>query len=309
MPDLRPVVEHEQVLAALSQYFAMPITDLVPVEGGQVMRTFTFQAGARAYIVRFNHDNMLTANLPKEAYLTRKLASSSIPMPPVLYAGRLDELYFAISPKVSGQMVENLGAQDVEQLMPEIIRVLDAIHHIDVSDAQGYGVFDYQGKGFASSWRGSLAIIAKEEDERDYFGKWYHLFDDTFLERALFKDIYRKMRDLLEFCPTERYLVHGNFSLRNLLAEQGAITAVLDWVDAKYGDFLFDVAGLDFWYPWLHVRERFQRYYQEQQVVIPAYEERLLCYQYYTALSAIRFYAKAGDEPGYHWICQRLTSL
>lgn len=309
MPDLRPVVDREQVLTALSQYFSAPITSLMPVEGGQVMRTFAFRMGEQDYIVRFNHDNMLTSNLPKEGYIAHKLASSPVPMPPVLYTGRLDELHFVISPKVPGQMVESLTGQEVEQLMPEIMRILDAIHHVDVSETQGYGVFDYQEMSAVASWRGSLAIIAKEEDERDYFGKWYHLFKDTFLERDLFKEIYRKMRDLLDFCPTERFLVHGNYSLRNILTDHGTITAVLDWVDAKYGDFVFDIAGLDFWYPWLRVRERFQRYYQDQQVVVPAYGQRMLCYQYYIFLSAIRFYAKAGDEQAYRWVKQRLQEL
>ncbi|GCE12892.1 phosphotransferase family protein [Tengunoibacter tsumagoiensis] len=312
MPDLRPVVDREQVLTALGQYFSAPITSLTPVEGGQVMRTFTFRVGEQDnqdYIVRFNHDTMLTSNLPKEIYIAGKLVVAPVPMSPVLYTGRLNELHFAISLKVPGQMVESLIEQEVELLMPEIMRILDAIHHIDVSDTQGYGVFDYRGMSTVSSWQGSLAIIAKEEDERDYFGKWYSLFTDTFLERGLFKDIYWKMRDLLDFCPTERYLVHGNYSLRNILADHGEITAVLDWVDAKYGDFVFDIAGLDFWYPWLRVRERFQRYYQDQQINVPAYEQRMLCYQYYIFLSAIRFYARAGDERAYHWVKQRLLEL
>src|SRR5438105_4365583 len=104
-------------------------------------------------------------------------------------------------------MLEQLSVQEVEQLLPQVIETLDAIHHVDVSNTRGYGVFDYQGVGLASSWRGSLSRVGKEEDERDYYGKWYHLFEDTFLERDLFKDIYRHMQRLLDFCPSERYLV------------------------------------------------------------------------------------------------------
>ncbi len=43
MPDLRPTVATEQVLALLAQHFHSPILDLVPVEGGQVARTFAFR--------------------------------------------------------------------------------------------------------------------------------------------------------------------------------------------------------------------------------------------------------------------------
>jgi hygromycin-B 4-O-kinase len=306
MPDLRAVVEHEKILTLLNQHFTVPVTDLAPVEGGLVSRTFSFRAGEQEYIVRFNKDNMLTCNLPKEAYLYQRLASSPIPFPPIVHTGRLGELYFAISRKVPGKMLQQLPVQEVEQLLPQVIEILDAIHHVDVSDTQGYGTFDYQGRGLASSWRSSLSRVGEEEDERDYYGKWYHLFDDTFLERNLFKEIYQHMQHLLDYCPDERYLVHGGYNFHNILAQDGKITAVLDWVDAKYGDFVYDIAGLDFWCPWLHNLTCFQQYYQQQLADIPFFKERLLCYQCYTTLDAMRFYASVGKEDSYQWVRQNL---
>jgi len=50
------------------------------------------------------------------------------------------------------------------------------------------------------------------------------------------------------------------------------------------------------------VREHFQRYYQERQIVVPAYEERILCYQCYITLDALRFFAKSGQEESYGWV-------
>ncbi len=149
-----------------------------------------------------------------------------------------------------------------------------------------------------------LSRIDKEEDERDYFGKWHSLFEDTFLDRDLFTRIYQHMQHLLDFCPTERYLVHGNYSFKNTLAQNGKITAVVDWVDARYGDFVYDIAGLDFWCPWLHLPERFQHYYQQQQREVPFYQERLLCYQCYMALVGMRFFAASGQEEAYRLVCQ-----
>ena len=94
----------------------------------------------------------------------------------------------------------------------------------------------------------------------------------------------------------------GTYSLRHILIQDGRITAVLDWVDARYGDFVYDIAGLDFWYPWLNVRESFQHYYEEHQVELPFYQERLLCYECYTALSGLRFFAQQGNEPSYQFV-------
>lgn len=299
MPDLRPAVAPEQVLALLNQHFSTPITDLKRLEGGQISRTFAFRAGELEYVVRFNKDNMLTSNLPKEAYVARKLAHLPIPIPPILHVGRLGELYFAISRKVSGQMLETLSPQEVRELVPQMLEILGALHQVDTSDTRGYGVFDYQGQGMASSWHGFLALVGKEEDDRDYFGKWYHLFEDTFLERDLYKDLYQRMHDLLKFCPEDRYLLHSGISLRNMLARDGKISAVLDWVDARYGDFVYDIAVLDFWSPWLGVRDAFQAYHRQRQREIPFYAERLLCYECHHALGGLRFFAASGNEEGY----------
>ncbi len=299
MPDLRPTVSSEEVFALLCQYFRAPISDLIAVEGGQVARTLSFHTDGQEYIIRFNHDNMLDSNLPKEAYLMRKIAGTRIPVPPLLHVGRLGELHFAISRKMPGQMVESLSPQEVRGLLPQMLDILEAIHSIDVSDTQGYGCFNAQGQGHFSSWSEHLHMIAKEEADNDYFGKWYSLFDQTFLERELYEDLYQRMCDLLVYCPAERSLIRGGLSLRDMLAQDGKITAVLDWVDASYGDVVYDVAGLNFWWPWLDAGTAFQAHAQTHGRELPFFAERLLCYECHHALGALRFFAKSGHEQAY----------
>ncbi|MGH2510225.1 MAG: phosphotransferase family protein [Ktedonobacteraceae bacterium] len=300
MPDLRPVVSDEQVLTLLNKHFTTPILNLTPLEGGQVARTFSFHTGKQEYVVRFNYDKMLTSNFPKEAYLYSKLASTFIPISPILQVGRLNDLHFAILQRAPGKMLEQHSPQQVEQLLPDLIELLDTIHHVDISETQGYGVLNYHGEGMSTSWPKHLLMVDKEESEQNYFGKWHHLFDDTFLEREIFTEIYQRMQALLDYCPNERYLLHGGYSLRNILAKNGKITAVLDWINAQYGDFVYDIALWDYWCSWLHIGERCQQYYQERNVAVPHYAERLLCYQCYHALDGLRFFAKGGNEEAYH---------
>src|SRR5258708_8584514 len=134
-------------------------------------------------------------------------------------------------------------------------------------------------------------MIAREEAENDYLGKWYRLFDETFLERDLYQDLYRRMCDLLVYCPADRSLIRGGLSLRDMLAQDGKITAVLDWLDASYGDFVYDIAVLDFWWPWLGVRQAFQEYSQQPPRDLPFYPHPLLCYHSHHALAAPRLFA------------------
>lgn len=299
MPDLRPMVTTVQVLALLNQHFHAPILDLAPVEGGEVARTFSFRVEEQEYIVRFNLDKMLTSNFPKEAYLVRKLARTSLPLAPLLYVGRLGNLHVAISRKMPGKMLQELAPQEVLALLPQILDLLQMVHSVDTSDTQGYGVFDDQGRGLDVSWHASLLKIADEEDERDYFGKWHQLFDETFLERDLYEDIYQRIRELLVFCPEERTLLLGGLSTRNMLAQNGKITAVLDLVDASYGDMVYDIVPLDFWWSPLGMREAFLADQRQRGRDLPFYAERLLCYECHYALGGLRFYAKSGNEQGY----------
>jgi hygromycin-B 4-O-kinase len=308
MPDLRPVVAHSRVLALLNEHFPAGVTDLVTLEGGSVARTLAFRAGERDYVIRFNLDRMLNSNFPKEAYLWQRLASTPIPMPPVVQVGRLEDLHYAISLRMPGINLSNFRPHELEQLFPQIIETIYAVHQIDVGDSQGYGVFDDHGRGMSSSWHGFLKQIVEEELEEDYFGKWHSLFDETFLERAAFEEVYQQMVRLLDFCPEDRFLVHGSLSLANMLALPDKLTAVLDWLDARYGDFVYDIANLDYWTPVLRVRERFQQFYQQREILVPAYDERILCYQCYLTLAAMRFYAKSGQQQSYEYVRGRMLA-
>jgi hygromycin-B 4-O-kinase len=309
MPDLRPVVEQEQVLALLQQHFKEPISDLEAIEGGQVARAFVFSVDEQEYILRFNDASHMPISFVKEANLSQRIASSSIPFPPVLQVGNWRGLHFAISQRLPGQMLMKLPIREVEQLLPEVITILDAIHHIDVSQSKNYGTFDGQSVGLFPDWRSSLVQVREEEEDWNYFGKWHVLFEQTFLERKLFDDIFEHMIGLLDYCPAERYFVHGGYSFSNILAHAGKITGVVDWIGAQYGDFVYDIAGLDFWVPELNMRERCLHYYQEHQVHIPFYNERVLCYECHTMLVAMRFFAKKEDAQGYQWVCQRMQQL
>jgi hygromycin-B 4-O-kinase len=302
MSDLRPKVETAQVLTLLNQHFRAPVIDLVPVDGGQVASTFSFRVEERECIVRFNLDKMLNSNFSKEAYLVRKLAGTSLPLAPLMYVGRLGDLHFAISHKMPGKMLQEHSPQEVKALLPQILELLEMTHTVDISETQGYGVFDDQGRGMDASWHASLSKIIEEEDERDYFGKWHRLFDETFLERNLFDELYQRMQELLVYCPEERTLLLGGVTTRNLLAQNGKITAVLDLINASYGDVVYDIVPLDFWWPPLGIREAFLADQRQRGRKLPFYKERLLCYECHHALIGLRFYAKSGNEKGYQMV-------
>jgi hygromycin-B 4-O-kinase len=50
--------------------------------------------------------------------------------------------------------------------------------------------------------------------------------------------------------PTTGHVIHGDLLNRNVLVQDSRITAVIDWGNAMYGDWLYDAAWLIFWWPW-----------------------------------------------------------
>lgn len=303
--EIKPSVTLTQVLALLEAHFAGPVTQLAPVEAGQVAKTFSFEVAGQAYIIRFNSSALAKA-FAKEQYIARRYASDRIPIPVIEHLGQFQNFSYAISHKLPGVTADKLPPAEFKQLIPALMETLAAIHRQDVRHKTNFGSFDEHGIGTFSSWRASLASIREEESGGDFYGKWRRLFDETFLERDFFDAVYAPMAQRLIYCPEERYLLHGDYGFDNLLVDQGQISGVLDWPNAKYGDFLYDVAWLDFWAPGVDFQGRFHHYYLAHNQAVPYYEQRIRCYQYYIGLEGLRFFAKTNNEPAYQWVRRRI---
>jgi hygromycin-B 4-O-kinase len=308
MPTAKPFVEQEQMLALLQEHFGHSIVQLTEVKSGQVARTFSFAVDGQEYIIQFS---AVHVSFEKEVYAYNTFASPMIPIPRIVKIGRLpNDVRFAISLKVPGKPLNQLSWQENEQLVPQHMTILDSIHSADIRGHTGAGVWDGKGVGLFPTWKEYLTFVMQEETSAwGFFGRWHTLFTETFLERDLFESVYQRMVQLLDYCPEEDYLVHGGYGLSNVLAHEGTITAVLDWTSAMYGDFLYDIAWLDVWVPEMHIAERFHRYYVSRQVTVPAYAERVRCYQCYISLDALRFFAKIQNHASYQWIKDRIQAL
>lgn len=303
MSGVKPEIATESAWALAERELGVPVEGMRELEGGEIARTFAVTAGGEEYVLRFNRH--MGANFEKEAYLSRLAAPARIPLAPLVRVGRSDDLHFSITRLVAGTRADQLPEEEQEALVLALLETLEAIHGVDVGGTTGYGTFGDDGAGLFPGWRASLAQIREEEPEWDFYGKWHTLFETTFLERDLFDDLYTRMLGLLDFCPEERWLVHGNYGFGNVLAREGRVAAVLDWIDAKYGDFVYDLAWLDFWAPRRDYPGRYLHRRPVDSPEIPRFAERLRCYELYIGLDALRFFAKAGREDAYRFARER----
>jgi hypothetical protein len=83
----------------------------------------------------------------------------------------------------------------------------------------------------------------------------------------------------------------------------------LDWELGAYGDPLFDIASAHFWAPGLESFSEFARYSDEHLKHLPAYRERLHCYQAFQALGVLHYFARNGSSCSLAWTQQRVNAL
>jgi hygromycin-B 4-O-kinase len=312
MQKAKPPVDKASALSFIQRVFSEKIYEITPINEGQIAQTFSLKNNdqQQEYILRFTDQSI---SLFKEAYIYQHFASASFPLPRILATGTWQDLCYVISEKVAGVSMSQLSLASLELALPQIIQTLQAIHTTSVIFTTGYGNFSEQGIGIVKDWPSYLRRVREEEAEESFYGKWHSLFETTFLEKAFFDYIYAQMESLLVYCPNERFLVHGNYGYGNLMldAQSGQVTGVIDWADAKFGDFLYDVAWLDFWSPspTIDFARLFTDYYAAQKNPVVHFTERVLCYTCFIGLDSLRFFAKKKDFEAYNYTCNRLQSL
>jgi hypothetical protein len=74
-------------------------------------------------------------------------SSPDIPALAIFDIGKVEErMSYIITPKCAGQTLDQLAAQEMQAVLPAFMRVLDAIHNVNISQYPGFGTFDSQGK-------------------------------------------------------------------------------------------------------------------------------------------------------------------
>ncbi|MBI5929031.1 MAG: aminoglycoside phosphotransferase family protein [Chloroflexi bacterium] len=310
MPTIKPTIALEAVQSLLVEFLGDRVTDIAPIAEGQISRVFACMAAGQGYIIRFAEPNvsgfqkeqfLFTQLTPQQPRLQEKVA-------PPIHLGHFGDYEFIITRRLAGQPLTSLTPAEYQVVLPSLIETHYLIQRIDVGATAGYGHVDNDGQGLFDSWPAFILDVREEQDESLFYGKWHHMFDDTFLNRAQFDTFFAKMEGLLTFCPSDRWLIHGDYGFDNVLALDGRVTGVIDW-SIKYGDFLMDIGFLQLWTPDIDYAALVRAYYQGQGLEIPNLTERVRCYELYVGLEAMKFFAKTNQQPAYEFVCKRLTDI
>jgi hygromycin-B 4-O-kinase len=278
-----------------------PITNLAPMVEGEESQAFSFGANGQAYVLRINRT---LAGFRQDARAARHFASDALPIPAVVQLGMIDVAHaFCITEKAPGLTLQDAEEGAITRALEPLTRSWRAMQAVDVRGSDGYGKIADDGNAPFESWSAYLlSIVDADSHPRHRIAG---------MDRRLLQALSDEFRRLVPLCPAERKLVHGDFGANNVLidADTGAITAVLDWECALYGDPLFDIAGAYFWRTWLRCMERAAAYWENVLGAMPQYRERLTCYQLCIGLWEIYTNAVDNNAAMVDWLQRRCRSL
>lgn len=284
-----------QVEQFLAQHLKQAVTEILPLKGGEWSQAFAFNMNDKSCVIRFGR-HVEDYNKDK---LAHNFASKYLPIVSVLEVGSALEEYYAISEQAFGEMLDELEADSMQKIVPAVMKMLNALREADVTKTQGFGMWRADGNAPYTSWKDYLLGVGYDDPARRIHG-WREKLANSPTGDNVFMEGLERLKELVDVCPEERHLIHGDLLNRNTLVKDNRIVAVIDWGNSAYGDFLYDLAWISycvFWHPAMKDigwEAEAEKYYTSIEVQIPNFKERLLCYKLHIGLDTLQYNAFTG---------------
>lgn len=265
------------------------------LSGGAWSQAFGFR--------RDGHDEVIRISDFDDAFrkdeLATRWASRALPIPSVREVGSVGDGFFAISERMAGEMLETIDGAHLRAVLPSLMETLDALRLADVSEFTGFGGWDAAGVGGYPSWRAMLLDASTDDPARINHG-WSVRLAKSEVGDAPFVQAYSVLVSLVDYVPEARHLIHADFMNRNVVVAGDRISGVFDWGCGMYGDFLMDLAWIDFWTPWspgwetVDLIAAAREHYRSIELHVPNFAERLRACQIFVGLDGMAYQAHKG---------------
>jgi hygromycin-B 4-O-kinase len=290
MSKIKPSINMDNAMELLKK-LNITTDNISEISDGQIARTYTYTSGNKEFFIQFNQENMSQGTI-NEIIFNSDFSKRGIPLRKIISYGDYGIYKYSITQKAEGIAFDKLDKSNFINYIPEIIKTLKKIADTELLTS-GYGWLDETGKGKFKSWREHLEFV-REEEPGMFYENWHELFDTTFLEKDKFDLYYSKMEELFKYIPDVRQLVHSGYCGGNILLDNGGVSAILDWQDARYGDSVFDLAYMTFWMDKEQKNICIEEYIKVFGVNtnIDNLSERIRCYQFYTGIDGTEICSK-----------------
>jgi hygromycin-B 4-O-kinase len=282
----------EQAGAFLQRRYGARAGQPVPLGAGAWSRAYAFTLDGQELVARFG---AYVEDFEKDQRMAAH-ASAALPIPEVVEIARtdVDDGYVAISRRAHGTFLDALDGDAMRRVLPAVLEALTAARAVDLTGTSGYGGWDASdGNAPFASWAEALVAGLEDLPGRRTSG-WRAALDRSPAAAAAFDEGAAVLRQLAPACPDRRELIHQDLLNRNVLVDGSRVTAIFDWGNSLYGDGLFDLAWLLYWWPWypawskIDIRRIVEDHLADHGADAP---ERLLCYQLQIGLDHISYTA------------------
>jgi hygromycin-B 4-O-kinase len=245
-------------------------------------------------------------SLKKEQAIFNKLSKldPTIPIPKIIEIGVFDKnesnpRFYCISELCEGKMVFLHEKETMDRLIVEMLEILYKIHTTDISETKGYGDWLEFKEAPYKNWNSFLQEYTKKHI--DYL---LEFFKDKLEDRVIIEKIETKINKLLPNCSEERFLIHGDYGAHNTIAIPERVTGIVDWELSKFGDFVYDIAWLEYFGHYgekrIYFADMYKKIYEKRsKQKIKNFDERLTCYILCVCLHMTYFFCSSNQIQAY----------
>jgi hygromycin-B 4-O-kinase len=258
------------------------------IGAGEWSQAYAFTLDGQESVIRFGrYGEDFLKDRVMAAYTT-----ADLPVPAVRETGRAADGYFAVSDRAPGRLLNDLDEAAMRTALPGLLRALDTLRAVEIPGGSGYGIWAPDGTATAATWPQALLAVSQETTR---VPGWRAALATSPTGPSAFRAGYARLQELVTGLPQSRHVIHGDLVNRNVLAEGTRITAVIDWGNALYGDYLYDAAWLIYWWPWfpawqdIDIAGDLRRHWDSTGGTPADLEYRLLTYLIHIGLDAMSY--------------------
>lgn len=299
----------EQATSYLSDRFEN-VCDVAPVLAGAWSTPYFFTAdidgAATGLVARFGpHVDDFVKDV-----LASGWSAPALPTPRAHALFAVEDGYGVVTERHSGTFLEALDPAGWSRALPQLFAAIDALRQVPLqtrlpSDvAVGDGVdtrLDAAQIGLGISWHDWLSDLSDEPDQRG--GGWSRPLAESPTGDRSFHEGLELLATLSDGLEPPRSFVHCDLLNRNVTVadDGGALRAVFDWGCLFSGDYVYDIAWLEFWAPWhagmarLDVREAARAHFEPTDPAIDAFDERMRVCAIHIGLCHLAYNAFVGN--------------
>lgn len=293
------------IINFLKRNFNDQIIGLTPIEGGERSKAFYFMSNDKKYVFRKNSSDV---GFLKDKYAFENFRGT-VPIPKIIKIGVFENFYYAISEFYEGVSLSNKDLFISDKLINNLFKTLDSIHSIKKTN-YSFGLADINGVAKYKSWNDWVlkknTLVTKKDGK---FYTWNDIKNINFVDKTIIDKLIKEIKELLPFVPNISHLIHGDFATGNVLVFGNQITGVIDWNEFGWGDFLYDIAWLDFWTSNIDIVDAYKAHLKDNKRVVLNYKERIRCHKLFICLTALGLYAAIGKKDIYEDIVKKLDDF